>query len=754
MIRSIYSHILLVHFLFTCYNTEKPEGWVGVATMKDIARLAGVSHGTVSNVINKRGNVSVDKIRLVEQAAKKLGYSANAQARLLRQERANTAAIILPNIHDAAYQTLYETLVAHLTGAGYTTALLLSDNLAFQEERCIESALSSRPACIIAASCLPNPPARYDMGVPVCLIDCDAPAGQLPANIRCFSFHYAGIAAEIAARLASLGCRSVACFVDARGIPADRALMAHLPGALATQGLQCEVYSSDHKLMVNASFEILRHEPRFDAVVAGNERRKEALLAAAAFSNATLPHIVSLSVHRTLPAADALRYSLDYSAMAMRVVETITGPEEEGREAVLLPGDGFAHMPSPRHAAGTPARELTLVTLASPSSGALLSLAPDFYTQTGIQLKVVALPHTEMYQSLTANAFHDVDLLRMDTVWLSRFERQMLQPLDRDDPRIAAILSGLLPSIAAVYTRNERLYSLPFDTSTQLLYYRKDLFEDAKLRRQYYEIYKRPLAVPGDYRQYAEVASFFTRACNASSPTQYGTTMTYGSAAVAACDFLPWLKGMGGGIFDWNGYLAVNTPVVREALEAYLHMGQYASPAVNYWWVDSMQAFAAGQSAIASVFLNHASPVFNGNHSVVVGKVGSAPLPGGTGLLGGGCIGISRQSEKVEDCHAFLEWVYSERIANLLTLLGGLSPCSSVYQNEEILGLYPWLRNYSDCFITATRRNISPLYPHFDDYQFELQLGIAVRNTAMGIMPVAAALERLQAWLDDAYPAR
>ena len=44
-------------------------------TIKDIAREAGVSHGTVSNVINGRGNVSVEKIRLVWQAAEKLGLA-------------------------------------------------------------------------------------------------------------------------------------------------------------------------------------------------------------------------------------------------------------------------------------------------------------------------------------------------------------------------------------------------------------------------------------------------------------------------------------------------------------------------------------------------------------------------------------------------------------------------------------------------------------------------------------------------------
>ena len=48
-------------------------------TIKDIAREAGVSHGTVSNVINGRGNVSVEKIQLVWQAAEKLGYKVNSR---------------------------------------------------------------------------------------------------------------------------------------------------------------------------------------------------------------------------------------------------------------------------------------------------------------------------------------------------------------------------------------------------------------------------------------------------------------------------------------------------------------------------------------------------------------------------------------------------------------------------------------------------------------------------------------------------
>ena len=54
------------------------------ATMKDVAALAGLSIGTVSNYITGRVAVSEEKKHRIEQAIEKLNYQINPAARTLK----------------------------------------------------------------------------------------------------------------------------------------------------------------------------------------------------------------------------------------------------------------------------------------------------------------------------------------------------------------------------------------------------------------------------------------------------------------------------------------------------------------------------------------------------------------------------------------------------------------------------------------------------------------------------------------------
>ena len=77
-------------------------------TIRDVARLAGVSHQTVSRVINKRENVTPETQERVEAAIRKLGFRPNAIARSMANGRTHTLACISPNLTDYTFASVIE----------------------------------------------------------------------------------------------------------------------------------------------------------------------------------------------------------------------------------------------------------------------------------------------------------------------------------------------------------------------------------------------------------------------------------------------------------------------------------------------------------------------------------------------------------------------------------------------------------------------------------------------------------------------
>lgn len=65
--------------------------------IKDIARMAGVSAGTVDRVLYKRGKVSEATLRKVEEVLDKVGYKPNLIARTLGAKKSIVVSAVLPN---------------------------------------------------------------------------------------------------------------------------------------------------------------------------------------------------------------------------------------------------------------------------------------------------------------------------------------------------------------------------------------------------------------------------------------------------------------------------------------------------------------------------------------------------------------------------------------------------------------------------------------------------------------------------------
>lgn len=77
-------------------------------TIRDVARQAGVSHQTVSRVINGSEDVLPETRAVVEAAIEELGYRPSAIARSMARGLTHTLAIISPNLTDYTFASVIE----------------------------------------------------------------------------------------------------------------------------------------------------------------------------------------------------------------------------------------------------------------------------------------------------------------------------------------------------------------------------------------------------------------------------------------------------------------------------------------------------------------------------------------------------------------------------------------------------------------------------------------------------------------------
>lgn len=103
-------------------------------TIRDVARHAGVSHQTVSRVINGSEDVLPETRALVEAAIEEMGYRPSAIARSMARGSTHTLAIISPNLTDYTFASVIEGAEVQARQHGYfVMSASASDPKAFRE---------------------------------------------------------------------------------------------------------------------------------------------------------------------------------------------------------------------------------------------------------------------------------------------------------------------------------------------------------------------------------------------------------------------------------------------------------------------------------------------------------------------------------------------------------------------------------------------------------------------------------------------
>jgi LacI family transcriptional regulator len=99
-----------------------------MGNMKDIARMAGVSLGTVSNVFSGSAAVREPLRRKVMLAVEATGYQPNQLARGLRRDKTNIMAIILPDISNPFFPPVVRGAEDVAFAHGYRLVICNTDN--------------------------------------------------------------------------------------------------------------------------------------------------------------------------------------------------------------------------------------------------------------------------------------------------------------------------------------------------------------------------------------------------------------------------------------------------------------------------------------------------------------------------------------------------------------------------------------------------------------------------------------------------
>ncbi|GAA3216811.1 LacI family DNA-binding transcriptional regulator [Dactylosporangium siamense] len=185
-----------------------------MATIYEVAALAGVSPATVSRVFNGQ-TVSAEKKRLVHEAATKLAFTPNRTARRLRGQSSEIIALLIPDIENPFFTALARGVEDCAREAGYSLVLCNTDDDPAKELHYLEIVASEQMAGVILAPASDEVDlgAIVSLGRPVVAVDRTTP---YPVDAVKIDNRAAGIGATTA--LFEAGYRRIACIAGPAGI--------------------------------------------------------------------------------------------------------------------------------------------------------------------------------------------------------------------------------------------------------------------------------------------------------------------------------------------------------------------------------------------------------------------------------------------------------------------------------------------------------------------------------------------------------
>ncbi len=188
-----------------------------MASIKDVAKMAGVSVMTASRVLNNNGSVSADARRQVREAVERLGYRPNLTARSLRSRRTRLFGLLLPDIENPIFAALAKHVEEAAGRRGYNVMLGNTWEDPAREAEYFDIMLARQMDGIIVAPVSEENSGRFRAcDAPLVVLDRFLESAPELASVTVDNREVGRLAAR---HLLELGHRHFACIAGRRAIP-------------------------------------------------------------------------------------------------------------------------------------------------------------------------------------------------------------------------------------------------------------------------------------------------------------------------------------------------------------------------------------------------------------------------------------------------------------------------------------------------------------------------------------------------------
>ena len=330
--------------------------------IREVARLAGVSLGTVSRVINGNASVAAELRERVQRAIAELGYRPNALARGLRGGRTQSLGLVIPDVTNPFFSGLVLEIEQAASRAGYSVILGNSMESPEAERLYIEVLASRQVDGLLIAPSVHTRSISIPRGVPMIAV------GRPLKNVPSIAVYNRDGAKKALEYLFSLGHRDVACIAGPRVLQDAaeryRGYLAAAGPTLRAAGIDLKqrtrFVSFDYESGYQAASELLATEPRPTAIFASSDQQAIGALRAAGDAGLEVPRDLSIVGFDNIPLTNLMTprlttIELPIAALGEQSVQALldllqgkTVPMEQRLGTTLIVRDSCAAPRSPQ----------------------------------------------------------------------------------------------------------------------------------------------------------------------------------------------------------------------------------------------------------------------------------------------------------------------------------------------------------------------------------------------------------------------